>query len=495
MAKEKTKAKATKKPAKAKSTKVTKAKSTAASKADVKGALDEAKMLMNSYLDDSISGIEKSMGLSATAFDPDEPRLSTGLISLDVLIGGGIVSGGWYTIFGGEQSCKSTLTMLILASIVKQGFDGKAAIWDYEGSTDPSYVENILKSAKVKQSLSSIFGEIDPETGDYIIQPLVRYISHDSGEDFFDYYNRLKRALPDKTKMGKGYYYVFPHEKKYIKMFKGAYDKEYLSKRNKIRIPAEDGMAQALALVDSYPAMLPALLDEDGGSKAIGSQARMFSDGIKRVKSGMRKKRMTIFGVNQLRLKPMVMFGSPEYEPGGEALRFYSDVRLKSTSRAIPPGWGKGQTMEEPSVEGKGSDEYRFIVIKVHKNKLGGFQYQDTWARMWLRDHEGQARGLDPVFDTWNFLKMQELVGGTRKNMKFVAPCPLEGAKKMTWDDFKVLILGKKQQVIDKCKEKEIKPVDIRLWCKKQVASGNSMKRFSDILAGSGDAVAEDDED
>lgn len=853
MAKEKTKAKATKKPAKAKSTKVTKAKSTAASKADVKGALDEAKMLMNSYLDDSISGIEKSMGLSATAFDPDEPRLSTGLISLDVLIGGGIVSGGWYTIFGGEQSCKSTLTMLILASIVKQGFDGKAAIWDYEGSTDPSYVENILKSAKVKQSLSSIFGEIDPETGDYIIQPLVRYISHDSGEDFFDYYNRLKRALPDKTKMGKGYYYVFPHEKKYIKMFKGAYDKEYLSKRNKIRIPAEDGMAQALALVDSYPAMLPALLDEDGGSKAIGSQARMFSDGIKRVKSGMRKKRMTIFGVNQLRLKPMVMFGcfyytskvlladgttknigeivngkldvevmsynrdtgtfepkrvvnwfrngeaeqgdfikikvqtghangytqipctrnhmlqrwnapmdhagnfnvgdelttfkevstfnddqyqmllgsmlgdgcfshngryarfgfghgseqeeycswkhamlstyandpytnsrggmsfetkplyhkglrkayaqysedlghrtysgvpsvvlnnldmrglavwymddgtnhansgnshvarlvgtrfsddtkselldmlnsltglnwksdskgfvlnvedtktfftliapyihasmlykvdglksdsytwnselgevrtvpvpapivsieeqklfkgmskikydlevegnhtyivgncvvhnSPEYEPGGEALRFYSDVRLKSTSRAIPPGWGKGQTMEEPSVEGKGSDEYRFIVIKVHKNKLGGFQYQDTWARMWLRDHEGQARGLDPVFDTWNFLKMQELVGGTRKNMKFAAPCPLEGAKKMTWDDFKVLILGKKQQVIDKCKEKEIKPVDIRLWCKKQVASGNSMKRFSDILAGSGDAVAEDDED
>lgn len=487
-----------KKPTKAKTkSKAKKGTSVAVSDAKLeKLALQEAKNLLDAYIDDSVSAIEKSMGLSATAFDPDEPRISTGLLSLDVTIGGGIVSGGWYTIFGGEQSCKSTLTMLILASIVKQGFDGKAAIWDYEGSTDPTYVENILKSAKVKESLSRIFGEQDPETGEYLKQPLVRYISHDSGEDFFDYYNRLKRALPDKVKIGKKYYYVFPHEKKFIKAFKGIYDAEYLKRKNKIRIPAEDGMMQALALVDSYPAMLPDLLDEDGGNKAIGTQARMFSDGIKRVKSGMKKKRITVFGVNQLRLKPMTMFGSPEYEPGGEALKFYSDVRLKSTSRAVPPSWGKGTYMEEKSVEGKGSDEYRFICIKITKNKLGGFQHQEAWARMWVRDSNGKARGLDPVFDTWNFLKMLDWVGGTKKNMKFHEDCPLHGAKKLGWQEFKMLVLGKKQDVIDTCKAVKVDPVDIRLWCKRQIANGVAVKRMAEVLAGDGDdAVSEDDDE
>jgi len=90
---------------------------------------------------------------------------------------------------------------------------------------------------------------------------------------------------------------------------------------------------------------------------------------------------------------------------------------------------------------------------------------------------------------------MQELVGGTRKNMKFAAPCPLEGAKKLTWDDFKVLVLGKKQEVIDMCVAKEVKPVDIRLWCKRSVSTGAAMKRFSDILAGSGEVAVDDDDD
>ena len=495
MAKAKT---ATKVASKTKSTKVTKSSKKALLVAD-DSAHNEAvaltKQLLNGLLDESIGDVKKKMGLAGTAFDPDEPRLHTGLVSLDLLIGGGIVSGGWYTIFGGEQSAKTTIAMTIMAAIIRQGFEGKASYWDYEGSGSPDYIESILKSQGVRQTLSQIFGENDPETGEQISPPLVDYISTDGGEEFFEFYNRLKRILPDKVKLGSKYYYLFPHDKKLLKRFKAVYDAKYLSKHNKIKVPAEDGMMQAIALLDSYPAMLPQQEDTDEGSNAMALQARMFSKELKRIKGAMKKKRMTVFGVNQLRQKPATMFGNPEYEPGGEALKFFSDVRIKSTSRALPQGWGKGPTMDEKSVEFEGNDEYRFINLKVIKNKLGGLQYQDTFARIWVRDADGVARGIDPVFDTWNFLKMLGIVGGTRNNMKFREDCPLHGAKKCTWLSLKALVLGNKKQVKETCAELGIKPVDIRLWCKKQLLNGKALKQFALICAGKGDVVADEDDD
>lgn len=461
------------------------------------------KGILDGMVDEGLGKVRKNLGLSGSSFDPDEPRLHTGLLCLDVLIGGGIVSGGWYTLFGGEQSAKTTLAMTIKASLIKQKFEGRASYWDYEGSGSPDYIANIMKSQGVKKSLSEIFGEHDPDTGEQLSEPIVEYVSTSEGEKFFEYYNRIARMLPDKVKIGKKYYYLFENSREAQKRFKGKYDVKYLTKHNKIKVRAEDGTMQAIALLDSYPAMLSSREDSDGGDGSLGSQARMFSDQIKRIKGKMRQKRITVFGVNQVRLQPMAM-GNPEYEPGGQALKFFSDVRIRSSSRALsgaPGGFkpikGNAAMTEEKSVHYDGTDQYRFINLRIVKNKLGGFQNGDCWVRIWVRDGEGQAQGLDPVFDTWNFLKMLGWVGGTRKNMKFAENVPLHGAKKCGWQEFKVLVLGNKKEVKAMCDKIGVKGVDIRLWCKRQIENGKAQRAMADILAGKGkkDSSDESDED
>lgn len=930
-------------------TKKSKAKSTELVEVS-KEELSGVKGVLDGLLDEGLGKIRKNLGLSGSSFDPDEPRLHTGLLSLDVLIGGGIVSGGWYTLYGGEQSAKTTLAMTIKAALINQKFEGRASYWDYEGSGSPEYIANIIRSQGVKKSLSEVFGEHDPDTGEQLSEPIVEYVSTSEGEKFFEYYNRLARLLPDKVKIGKKYYYIFEHTKPNIKAFKGKYSQSYLTKHNKIRVPAEDGTLQAIALLDSYPAMLSKREDSDGGDGSLGSQARMFSDQIKRIKGKMRQKRITIFGVNQVRLQPMAM-GNPEYEPGGQALKFFcfsgdthlftnlgivtgeefyhnpegkiqgqygleqpnvydtmgmsqlsrittnlgntlkakpghrvlaiskggfepkwtklssmngrydyyvpvqvgadvwsdkeplfdftqitkfdnevceselpesmtpelayvlgslcgdghipgngtvqfmsqdldtverfvecfesvfgitldiqekenaytcgkhsirisnflkylgatgysrtksvpwairkatrnstleflkglfdadgcvgakgislsttsksladlvhlmllnlgcvakvkqkeheyhehtslnihysvgmsgtnanifynevgltserkrskfesretgdyhnelystdclpfdilekngkrtyalqehfasatgrgqyyrlrnmeedfisesasiieglrtshernknldkldklsqfldftrnaniywakveevehclepemtydanmpetstivtngivshnSDVRIRSSSRALsgaPGGFkanvkGNGAMTQEPSVHFEGTDEYRFINLRITKNKLGGFQNGDCWARIWVRDGDGQAQGLDPVFDTWNFLKMINWVSGTRKNMKFTENVPLHGAKGCGWQEFKMLVLGNKKQIKETCEKLGVKAGDIRLWCKKQIENGKAQKAMSEILAGKGkSADGSDDSD
>ncbi len=459
------------------------------------------KGILDNLLDAGLAKTRKNLGLSGSSFDPDEPRLHTGLLCLDVLIGGGIVSGGWYTLYGGEQSAKTTLAMTIMASLLKQKFAGRASYWDYEGSGSPEYISNILRSQKVNKSLSEVFGEMDPDTGEQITEPLVEYVSTNEGEKFFEYYNRIGRMLPDKVKLGKKYYYLFEHTRDNLKAFKGKYSVKYLTKHNKIRVRAEDGTMQAIALLDSYPAMLPARQNKDDGDNSLGLQARMFSDQIKRIKGLMRQKRITIFGVNQTRLQPMAM-GNPEYEPGGQALKFFSDVRIRSSSRALSavpgafsPKKGAGAMTEEPSVQGEGTDEYRFIQLRVTKNKLGGFQNGDCWARIWARNAEGEGMGLDPVFDTWNFLRMLNWTSGNRKkNMKFTDNTPLHGAKGCGWQEFKTLVLGTKPEIKKVCAKIGVKPGDIRSWCKKQVENGKAARAYADILASKGKAIDSSDE-
>lgn len=278
-------------------------------------------------IDDLLDSIEKKYGLSSSLVDRDEKRLSTGLLALDLLLNGGIVGGGWYTIFGGEQSCKSTLTMTLLCMIQNAiedlGRKIAASIFDYEGSSDIEYIGNMMEVLGLKGDAANIFGVRDDDTGNWMIKPKVRYYMPDSGEEFFRYVSKIKRALPDVQKIGDHYWYIYEHTVENKKKFAGQYDTKYLTKSNKIRIPAPDGFMQAVSIVDSYVAMLPDRLDDDDSNEAMAEQARMFAAGIKKIRSGMRKKRITVFGVNQLRLRPAVMHQNPEYEPGGEALKFF----------------------------------------------------------------------------------------------------------------------------------------------------------------------------
>lgn len=61
-----------------------------------------------------LDALEKDVGLSSVN-PASRVNTSTGLLSLDLMLEGGLVTGGWYTFFGGEQSSKSTLAMTQLA--------------------------------------------------------------------------------------------------------------------------------------------------------------------------------------------------------------------------------------------------------------------------------------------------------------------------------------------------------------------------------------------
>lgn len=270
-----------------------------------------------SYIYEDLDEIEKKANLVSHGFGRNCARLSTGLVSLDMFLDGGLIPGGWYTVAGPEQSAKSTLTMTLVAACVKQNFNGVGAVFDYEGSSDEDYIMNMCKNLGIKNvDRAKIFGTQDPQTGQYIVNGMFRYYDPDVGEKFFQYMSMLRRRLPDKVVNEKGEaFYIFDHTVKNKKKLAGQYDAEYLRRQNKLRVPAENTSMQSLTVVDSYPAMLPDQMDDDDPSGAMALQARMFSDGIKKFRGGMRRKMMTILGVNQLRERPAQQHGDPNYEP------------------------------------------------------------------------------------------------------------------------------------------------------------------------------------
>lgn len=278
-----------------------------------------------SYIYTDLEEIEKKANLVSHGFGRNCSRLSTGVVALDCHLDGGLVPGGWYTVAGPEQSAKSTLTMTLVAACVKQQFAGVGAVFDYEGSSDEDYIMNMFKNFGVKSvDRTKIFGLVDPKSGQYVVNGMFRYYDPSNGESFFAYMTMLRRRLPDKVVNEKGEaFYIFEHTVKNKKKLAGQYDAEYLRRQNKLRVRAENTSMQSLTVVDSYPAMLPDQMDDDDPSGAMALQARMFSDGIKRFRGGMRRKMMTILGVNQLRERPAQQHGDPNYEPCGNALKFY----------------------------------------------------------------------------------------------------------------------------------------------------------------------------
>ena len=84
-----------------------------------------------------------------------------------------------------------------------------------------------------------------------------------------------------------------------------------------------------LIVVDSVTALVPkAEIDGDMGDSHIGLQARLMSQGLRKLAGTISKTNATIIFINQLREKVGIMFGNPETTPGGRALKFYASVRL-----------------------------------------------------------------------------------------------------------------------------------------------------------------------
>ena len=82
-------------------------------------------------------------------------------------------------------------------------------------------------------------------------------------------------------------------------------------------------------VVDSVAALTPkAELEGEMGDAHVGLQARLMSQALRKLTAAIAKSRTMVIFINQIRMKIGVMFGSPETTTGGNALKFYSSVRL-----------------------------------------------------------------------------------------------------------------------------------------------------------------------
>ncbi len=89
------------------------------------------------------------------------------------------------------------------------------------------------------------------------------------------------------------------------------------------------GNAVDCLVVDSVAALVPrAEIEGDMGDSHVGLQARLMSQALRKLTSSISKSRTCVIFINQIRMKIGVMFGSPETTTGGNALKFYSSMRL-----------------------------------------------------------------------------------------------------------------------------------------------------------------------
>jgi recombination protein RecA len=87
--------------------------------------------------------------------------------------------------------------------------------------------------------------------------------------------------------------------------------------------------AVSLVVVDSVAALTPkAELEGDMGDATVGAQARLMSQAMRKLTASISRSNCMVVFINQIRMKIGVMFGSPETTTGGNALKFYSSVRL-----------------------------------------------------------------------------------------------------------------------------------------------------------------------
>ena len=84
-----------------------------------------------------------------------------------------------------------------------------------------------------------------------------------------------------------------------------------------------------IVVVDSVAALTPkAEIEGDMGDSHMGLQARLMSQALRKLTANIKRSNTLVIFINQIRMKIGVMFGSPETTTGGNALKFYSSVRL-----------------------------------------------------------------------------------------------------------------------------------------------------------------------
>ncbi|MEE8352293.1 MAG: recombinase RecA [Rhodospirillales bacterium] len=165
-------------------------------------------------------------------------------------------------------------------------------------------------------------------------------------------------------------------------------------------------------VIDSVAALVPrAELEGEMGDHHVGLQARLMSQALRKLTGSVAKSNTTIIFINQIRIKIGVMFGNPETTTGGNALKFYSSVRMEI--RRI------GAIKDRDEVVGNQTR------VKVVKNKLAppfkmvefDIIYGEGISKMGEILDLGVAAGVIEKSGSW-FSHNSERIGQGRENAK-----------------------------------------------------------------------------
>lgn len=282
-------------------------------------------IIPTSFYRKAVKDTERKFSLAASALQVPY-RASFGQLVFDYLSGGGIVPGIMVQISGTEGSGKSTACVVAFSSAYKERYP-VLQYRDPENALSPDLIKNIIHEKP--EILFS--GENAPAT----------YYDDGGLEKFYSSIKHTLKQLPDKQwdAEEKSWFFVFDSDKRGREMFKAAgfttYDKKKYEETKRLWVKTDIATPQGFIMLDSYPALLTESEDDDDDqSKAMALDARAFSKNIKRIASRLKRKGFIIVGVNQIRLKPGVMYGC-----------LHSDV-------TIPFVDGRSFTMQE-IVDGK----------------------------------------------------------------------------------------------------------------------------------------------
>lgn len=169
------------------------------------------------------------------------------------------------------------------------------------------------------------------------------------------------------------------------------------------------------------------------GDNKMAPIAILMAEALRRMTSIISKTRTVAIFINQLREKPAVMFGSPEYTPGGRALKFYASIRIDARKRQVEKdsaGRPVGHLVECYIVKNKVAPPFERCHIKLNYNQgidhihdvietakvLGIIEVKGSWFQYKENKYNGNAELYGVDWATLD-LMMQDIQERSKQNI------------------------------------------------------------------------------
>jgi recombination protein RecA len=232
---------------------------------------------------------------------PQIPRVSTELIGLDELLGGGLPTGRIIEIYGHESSGKTTVAITIAGSFQRAGY--RIAVVDVEQALDPQWCKKL--GCDIDNAI-----HVQPQSGEVALQITNELMKMDAAD---------------------------------------------------------------LIIVDSVAALVTQQeLEKDIGEQTMGQQAKLMSTSLKQLIGSAASSGKTIIFINQMR-KKIGGYGNPDTTSGGEALKYYSSIRLE-VRRAGTRAVSDVATGNDVRIKAIKNKTYRpYVVGNFYLNFKGGY--------------------------------------------------------------------------------------------------------------------------